>query len=73
MQQKASHFSICNARNTQSLSLHWQESFTLDSLRYETLCMLVSVLIKLEIYQIRRDRFLFSANSLSLLYEVAEG
>lgn len=55
MQQRAYNVSICIARNIQNLSLHWQESFTLDSLRYETLCMLVNIFIKLEIYQIRRD------------------
>lgn len=53
MQQRACHFSIRIARNIQSLSSHWQESFTLGSLRYETLCMLIDIFIKVEIYQIK--------------------
>lgn len=40
-------FSTCVARNIQSLSLLWPESFTQDSLRYETLSVLENILMVL--------------------------
>lgn len=46
------------ARNIQSLSLLWPESFTQDSLRYETLSVLENRLFKLELQQEGSDWFL---------------
>lgn len=51
-------FSTGVARNIQSLSLLWPESFTQDSLRYETLSVLENKLFKLELQQEGSDWFL---------------